>query len=76
MIPALKADHMKSEDYLSCGNSTHYRPCAAKVCGAHCPVAQHLSQDDLDNSAGLGSAQRWQRPWAGRLTHMHTVVPI
>lgn len=44
MIPALKTDHIKSVDYLSHGNSTHYQACDAKVC-----EAQHQSQDDLDN---------------------------
>lgn len=49
MIPTLKADHIKSVDYLSCGNCSYYRACVAKVCEAHCPDDEHQSQDDLDN---------------------------
>ncbi len=52
MIPALKTDHIKSVDYLSRGNSTHYQACVAKVCEAHCPKVRHQSQDDLDNLLG------------------------
>lgn len=59
----LKIDYIKSVDYLSCGNSTQYQACVAKVCKAHFPVAQHQSQDDLDNLLD------WADTGGGRLTH-------
>lgn len=70
MIPALKTDHIKSVDYLSCGNSSHSQACVAKVCEA---VAQHQSQDDLDNLLD------WVQLSAGRDTErviLHTCTQL
>lgn len=71
-FPALKADHIKSVDYLSCGNPSHYQACVAKVCEAHCPVAPHQSQDDLDNLLDSVQLSAGRDPGVGRLTHTYT----
>lgn len=70
MIPALKA--VKSVDYLSCSNPSHYQVCTAKVCETDCLEAQHQSQDDLDNLLDSVQLSAGRDTGVGRLSHTCT----